>query len=202
MSRIARVVVPGLAHHITQRGNNRQAIFEEETDYLNYCQWMNKYAEQSDLEILAYCLMINHVHFIAIPKREESLCKAFHTVHMRYAQYAHNKRGTSGHLWQGRFYSCPMNQRHMYRAIRYVEQNPVRSHIVKKAWRYPWSSARWHVGLARTPDINIKNTHLVDKNEWKEYLSEGDEDFELIHRGRVLLHPSPVYNYSKRISSR
>ncbi len=202
MPRIARIIVPGLAHHITQRGNNRQIIFEEGSDYLQYCCWISKYASRANLEVLAYCLMPNHVHFIVIPKDRESISTVFHVVHMRYAQYMHKKREASGHLWQGRFYSCPMNERHVYRAIRYVEKNPVRSQIVKKAWQYPWSSAKWHAGLIKTPDICLKDTELIERDRWKEYLAENDEDFELINRGQVLKHLSPVNNYSNRISSR
>ncbi|MCK4881916.1 MAG: transposase [Candidatus Omnitrophica bacterium] len=180
MSLTPRIIVPGLAHHVTQRGNNRQIIFEEADDYLKYCSWMNKYASKNGLEILAYCLMANHVHFIVIPEHEESLSKTFHAADMRYAQFINKKRGSSGHVWQGRFYSCPMNEHHLYRAIRYVEQNPVRGGLVKKAWRYPWSSARWHVGITRIPDIFLQNAELVDKNHWKEYLCEEDEALELL----------------------
>ena len=178
MSRKARIIIPKLAHHITQRGNNRQTIFEEDADYRQYCFWMNKYAALNGLAVLAYCLMVNHVHFIVVPKDYESISKTFQMVHMLYAQYMLRKRNASGHLWQGRFYSCVMDDQHLYRAIRYVEKNPVRSQIVKRAWWYPWSSARWHIDLAATPPINLKNTTLVDRNEWKEYLNETDEDFE------------------------
>ena len=179
MPRNARVVIPGSAHHITQRGNNRQIVFEEDVDYLNYCRWINKYAGQNSLDILAYCLMPNHVHFIVIPKDKESLSRTFQMTHMRYAQYMNGKKKASGHLWQGRFYSGVMNKQHLYRGIRYVERNPVRSGFVRKAWRYPKSSARWHVGSAKNPDIYLKKTDLVDKNEWKEYLGEEDEGFKI-----------------------
>ena len=124
MPRYARIVIPEIAHHITQRGNNRQVVFEENIDYLKYCYWISKYSALNNLEILAYCLMKNHVHFIVIPKDAKSISRTFQLTHMRHAQYMHQKRGSSGHLWQGRFYSCLLDDRHMYQAVRYVERNP------------------------------------------------------------------------------
>lgn len=171
------MIVPGEAHHITQRGNNRQVIFEKTEDYSQYCDWINQYAEKNGIGILAYCLMTNHVHFVIIPEDEVGVSRFFNAVHMRYAQYMNKKRKTSGHLWQGRFYSCVMDEVHLYRAMRYVECNPVRSHVVKTAGEYSWSSARKHLGRVLQSDIFLKDTTMVDKTEWKQYLKEQDEQF-------------------------
>ena len=203
MPRIARGVLPGVPHHITQRGNNCQIIFEDESDHQYFCHLLNDHADKNGTNILAYCLMPNHVHAIGVPEHENSLFKTFHAVSMRYAQYFHKKKETSGHLWQGRYYSIPMNEKHLYRAIRYVEQNPVRSGIVKKAWQYRWSSTQFHVGMVKEPDILLKNTNLEDKNSWKDYLCEENEDFK--SNGRVLLYPSLKHTslfYSNRMLSR
>ena len=132
MPRQSRIVIPDTVHHITQRGNYRQDIFDGPNNYRQYCEWINKYAQEYDVEVIGYCLMRNHVHFIVIPKQENSLAKLFNTVHMRYSQYINRKRGVKGHLWQGRFYSCILDDAHLYRAIRYVENNPVRAKIVKQ----------------------------------------------------------------------
>ena len=153
MPRLARIVIPDIAHHITQRGNYRQNIFDREDNYQKYCNWINEYTKEHNVDILGYCLMSNHVHFIAIPKRENSLAKLFNTVHMRYSQYFNRERGLKGHLWQGRFYSCILDDVHLYRAIRYVENNPIRAKIVKEAWRYKWSSAADHVGKKGDSDL-------------------------------------------------
>ena len=124
MPRQSRIVIPGLAHHITQRGNYRLCVFDKDANYKQYCQWMNEYSTEHNLDIITYCLMTNHVHFIAIPPKEETLSKVFNTVHMRYAHYLNRQRKVKGHLWQGRFYSCALDDAHLYRAIRYVENNP------------------------------------------------------------------------------
>ena len=104
MPRQARIVIPGIAHHVTQRGNYQSAIFEQDQDYRKYSYWIKEYASEYQVKILAYCLMTNHVHFILIPKTEDGLARLFNTVHMRYAQYINIRRKACGHLWQGRFY--------------------------------------------------------------------------------------------------
>ena len=175
MPRRARIVIPDLAHHVTQRGNYRQRVFKRDQDYQQYCLWMNEYAKQYTLNIVAYCLMGNHVHFIVIPRTEEGLAKTFNTAHMRYAQYINRQRKVKGHLWQGRFFSCILDEAHLYRAIRYVEQNPVRAKIVKKAWEYPWSSAREHAGGESSSLIELsRRVDIVKQQNWREYLMEED----------------------------
>lgn len=146
MPRQARIVVPNIPHHITQRGNYRQNVFDHENQYKQCCEWMNDYASEYDLKIFAYCLISNHVHFITVLKEESDLAKVFKISHMRYAHYINKQRGVKGHLWQGRFYSCILDEIHLHRAIRYVENNPVRAKIAKDAWGYEWSSASEHVG--------------------------------------------------------
>ena len=86
MPRIARVVAVGIPHHITQRGNYRQDVFLDDSDRRKYLLWIQEYSQKYHLNILAYCLMRNHVHFIAIPQKEDSLARTFNTAHMRYSQ--------------------------------------------------------------------------------------------------------------------
>src|SRR3989338_9323170 len=104
MPRIARIVVPGHAYHITQRGNYRRKIFRNDKDRSKYLSWIGEYSHRFHLSIIAYCLMDNHVHFIVRPRKEESLAKVFSAAHMRYAQYYNRERKASGHLWQGRVF--------------------------------------------------------------------------------------------------
>jgi len=180
MPRQARIVIPKIPHHVTQRGNYRQDVFEEAGDYSRYCIWMGQYAEKYGLKILAYCLMRNHVHFIVVPREAESLARVFNTLHMRYAQYVNHRNEARGHLWQGRFYSCFMDTGHLYHAIRYVERNPVRVGIVENAWDYQWSSARVHAGEAGGKGLIAVDTHKfpMDSMQWKEYLQAEDEPVE------------------------
>ncbi|MDO8127751.1 MAG: transposase [Candidatus Brocadiales bacterium] len=175
MPRIARAVTVGYPHHITQRGNYRQAVFESDEDYNRYLEWLRLYSKKYSLKIWAYCLMGNHVHFIAVPMGTDSLAKTFNTLHMRYSQYFNMRNKATGHLWQGRFYSCVLDEKHLYSGIRYVENNPVRARIVRKAEEYKWSSAQGHV-KKKTDQVLSEGCYMVEKiKDWSAYLMEKEE---------------------------
>jgi putative transposase len=179
MPRKARIVLPNLAHHVTQRGNYQQNIFEKDDDFRIYLYLIKEYALKYRIKIHAFCLMSNHVHFILTPKNEKGLAELFKIAHMRFSQYKNLEKRKVGHLWQGRFYSCVLSQAHLFRAVRYVEMNPVRANMVRKPWDYNWSSARQHLKLEKSPIIEtdfhecLINAGLGYKN-WREYLLEGD----------------------------
>jgi putative transposase len=147
MSRVARIVVPGFPHHITQRGNRQMDVFETDDDRLAYLRFLKKYAAQYNLSIYAYCLMTNHIHLVAVPADETALGKALRDAHTVYAMYFNTRTALSGHVWQGRFYSCPLDQQHLWAAVRYVERNPVNAGLVEQAEQYRWSSAATHCGM-------------------------------------------------------
>jgi len=157
MPRRARVVFEGVVHHITQRGNYRQNVFEDDSDKSKYIEFIREYSEKYGMKIYAYCLMSNHVHFIAAPVKEDSLAMTFKYSNMRYSSYFNRKNKRSGHLWQGRFYSCPLQFEHALEALRYVERNPVRARMVELPWEYEWSSAREHVGFDGEIDTSTKD---------------------------------------------
>ena len=157
MPRRARVVFEGVVHHITQRGNYRQNVFEDDSDKSKYIEFIREYSEKYGMKIYAYCLMSNHVHFIAAPVKEDSLAMTFKYSNMRYSSYFNRKNKRSGHLWQGRFYYCPLQFEHALEALRYVERNPVRARIVELHWEYEWSSAREHVGFNGEIDTSTKD---------------------------------------------
>ena len=176
MPRIARAVAAGFPHHITQRGNYRQTVFEKKGDYILYLEWLKDYSQKYSLKIWAYCLMSNHVHFIAVPMANDSLAKTFNTLHMRYSQYVNMRNGTTGHLWQGRFFSCVLDERHLYAGMRYVENNPVRARIVKEADKYKWSSAKNHV-RKEADSVLSDDCYIVDRiKDWTAYLKEKEDN--------------------------
>jgi len=168
MPRQRRIVIPGLAHHVTQRGNYRQKVFERDKDFLLYSKWINQYAQKNKVAIVAYCLMSNHVHFVVIPGSKDGLARTFNTAHMRYSQYKNRLKKRKGHLWQGRFFSCVLGETHLVNAIRYVEQNPVRAKLTKQAWNYPWSSAGFHVNQSDQSPIILKENTILDKTCWRD----------------------------------
>jgi putative transposase len=137
-------VVPGVPHHVTQRGNNRQDVFFSEQDRIRYMQILRERLQCHDVRILGWCLMTNHVHLIAIPGDPDSLALSLGQAHSQYSLEQNRQQDRSGHLWQGRFFSCPLESDRVLPAIRYVELNPVRAGIAAEAWDWRWSSSRAH----------------------------------------------------------
>ena len=145
MARLARLVVPGLPHHITQRGNRRQQTFFRDEDYAAYLELMADWCRERGVEIWAYCLMPNHVHLIAVPQSEDGLGRALGEAHRRYTRRINFREKWRGYLWQGRFASFVMDEPHLLAAARYVELNPVRAGLAVDAADWPWSSAKAHL---------------------------------------------------------
>jgi putative transposase len=161
--------VPGYPHHITQRGNRRQQTFFGENDYKLYKALLGFWCEKSGLEIWAYCLMPNHVHLIAAPQNERGLAVAVGEAHRRYTRAINFRKGWRGYLWQGRFSSVVLDGPHLLAAVRYVEQNPVRVKLCRRAWEYQWSSAAAH--LAGKNDDLVKVAPLLGLvPDWREYI--------------------------------
>lgn len=179
MPRKARLVIAGELFHLTQRGNYRQDIYDEDNDKIQYLKYFEKYSQKYGLDVFAYCLMDNHVHFIVRPIDKESMAKTICRVHQRYSVYYHAKNKKNGHLWQERYYSCLLQGDHVKRAIRYVECNPVRAGIVEKPWQYNFSSTRAHLGkqykLITLADIS----EYVDVESWKNYLLEQEREDDI-----------------------
>ena len=184
MPRLARVVVPGLPHHVTQRGTRREDVFFSDEDRLRYLAFVREAAERFGVTIRSWCLMSNHVHFVAVPEGEKSLALCFGKAHTQYTRMINFRKGWRGFLWQGRFGSSPMDGPHTFHAVRYVLRNPVRAGLVRLPWRYEWSSAAFHVGEKKTDPL-VKETADIDGmiGDWREYLVEPEAD-EMLRRMR------------------
>jgi len=111
-----------------------------------YLDLLRHYVALHDVSLVGYCLMSNHVHLVATPHSKEGLALTLKQTHGRYASYWNGQLASSGHAWQGRFYSCPLDEPHLWKALRYVELNPVRAGLVTSAALWPWSSAAAHCG--------------------------------------------------------
>lgn len=182
MPRIARTVFAGIPHHITQRGNRRGDVFFDDEDRSAYLEQLSGYCGLHEVEILAYCLMTNHVHLVAVPAREDGLHRVFKPLHMRHAQSINRRHGWSGHLWQGRFFCSPLDETDLWFCVRFVERNPVRAGLVERAQDYPWSSAKAHCGLRRDDVLATKSPHwnvFEDISDWAAWLTDEDDDGHL-----------------------
>jgi putative transposase len=210
MPRIARIVLPGMPHHVVQRGNNRQDVFFVDDDRRAYLELLAEQSKRHGLGLLAYCLMSNHVHLIVVPRSGASLAKAVGRTHWLYSQYVNRLHGRCGHLWQNRFFSCGLDERHLHQACVYAERNPVRARIVRLAWRYAWSSAAAHVGEARAPewlDVNGWGS-LCETRGWRRELQRAEDEAETkalrlaLHRGRPLGSDSFLSKVEHRLGRR
>jgi putative transposase len=145
MARLARVIVPGHPHHVTQRGNGRARTFFSDADYALYRDLLAEHCRAANVAVWAWCLMPNHVHLILVPRDADGLRRALAPLHRRYAGIIHARRRRTGHFWQGRFGCVAMDEAHLAAALRYVSLNPVRARLVERAQDWRWSSARAHL---------------------------------------------------------
>ena len=183
MVRIARVVAPGIPHHITQRGNRRMDTFFSDADYREYLYLMAEWCNRCKVEIWAYCLMSNHIHLIAVPESEDGLRRAIGEAHRRYTRYINFQKGWKGHLWQGRFGSFPMDEQYLIATARYIELNPVKVGSVNRAEDYRWSSAQAH--LQGEDDILVKAEPLIKIiPDWQDLLASDltEEEYKTLRR--------------------
>ena len=167
MARLARVVIPDIPHHVTQRGNGRARVFFSDDDYALYLKLLKAACAAAKVRCLAYALMPNHVHLVLVPANAEGLSKAMASVHRAYAGTINARRKKSGHFWQGRFGCVGLDGEHTLAALRYVLLNPVRARLCAKPDGWRWSSAGAYLrnrpdGLTETGDLralcpNIKS---------------------------------------------
>ena len=172
MARTARLVVPGIPHHVTQRGNRRQPTFFSDSDYARYLALLRHGCAEAGTRIWAWCLMPNHVHLILVPSHDDGLRAALSETHRRYTSLINSREGWSGHLWQSRFSSFPMDGRWLIACARYIELNPVRAGLTKAPEEWPWSSARAHLGLAQDGMTEVAPL-LECVPDWRDLLDSG-----------------------------
>ena len=154
MARLARIVVPGVPHHVTARGNRREPIFFEEGDQELYGDLLGEQLRAARVGLWAYCLMPNHVHLIVCPETSDGLARALGSAHRRWANFVNARGRWRGHLFDGRYASVAMDEDHLLAAVRYVALNPVRARLAARAEHWPWSSVHAH--------LKKENDALVD----------------------------------------
>lgn len=194
MPRAARIVIPDMSYHVTQRGNNRQDVFFVDDDRRVYMDILHEQGCKYGFELEGWCLMTNHVHVIGRPRADDSLAKAVGRTHWLYTQYVNRLHSRSGHLWQNRFYSCMLSPMHFLSAMRYIECNPVRARICRAAWNYEWSSAAIHGnGDSVSTAIDIAAWRKrISGASWRDLLARRQTDDEVTmirsctNRGRPL----------------
>lgn len=178
MARFARVVHPNHPHHLVHRGNRRQAVFFEEDDRATYAKLLRHYAARFGTRIWAYCLMPNHVHLIAVPAAPSSLAKTVGSTQWRYAQWLNRRLKRTGHLWENRYFSSPLDDVYIWAAVRYVERNPLRAGMVEVAETFRWSSARAHVRGIEDPLLDSERPFASSEFDWSAWLNDSADGLE------------------------
>ena len=207
MARLARIVVPNVPHHVTQRGNRRQPTFFSDADYALYLDLLAEFCHAHGVEIWAYCLMPNHVHLILVPSAETSLARAVGEAHRRYSRHVNFRQGWRGFLWQGRFASAPMEDAHLASAVRYVELNPVRAQLAATPEAWPWSSARAHIERRSDGIIALEPLFRImryESSRWSAFLAEGlaDELADEFRRSERTGRPIGDVDFMARLEAR
>ncbi len=201
MTRIARIIVPGLPHHITQRGNRAERVFFEDGDYELYRDWLAESCRKFGVSCWAYCLMPNHVHLILNPADASGLALALSRAHRLYAGFVNARARQTGHLFQGRYGSAAMDEHHLMAAARYVALNPVRARLVAQARDWPWSSVRAH--LAGRDDRLVSVRPLLDRAPRFADLIAGEPDdaaFAPLRRAELIGRPVGAPDFLEAIA--
>ncbi len=208
MGRIARVVAPGLPHHVTQRGVRSMDIFSDDAEREFYLGLLRGQCARRGVEVLAWCLMTNHVHLILVPPEAPALAAAVGEAHRRYTLRKNRAANVRGYLFQGRFSSCVLDERHLRAAARYVELNPVRAGIAAEPGAWPWSSARYHLGRSGSDPLVTDRTlaGLVEAGAWGEFLAAAggaDEETDAaLRRATRTGRPAGEEGWLKRLEAK
>jgi putative transposase len=175
MARLARIVVPGVPHHVTQRGNGGARTFFVDEDYGFYKELLGQHCREAGVEVWAWVLMPNHVHLILKPSDSDGLRRALSQVHRRHAGRIHARQRKTGHFWQGRFGAVAMDEAHLAAALRYVALNPVRARLVDRAEDWRWSSAKAHL-TAREDGVTLLAPALDRFPRFADLLDDGGRE--------------------------
>ena len=180
--------MPGIPHHVTQRGNRKLRVFFSDKDYAMYISLLSKCCTRYHVDIWDYCMMPNHIHLIAVPETQGSLGRAIGETHRQYTLRINEREGWTGHLWQGRFSSYPMDEQHLLAAARYIELNPVRAGLAADPLDWRWSSARFHV--SGRPDPLVKPGLLSSLvGNWAGFLREHVSGIDALRKHQATGRP-------------
>ncbi len=199
VARLARVIAVGIAHHATQRGNGRRFLLASDVERRVYLDLLRENLAADKVLSVGYCLMSNRVHLIVVPQDAEGLPLFLKHTHGRYASYWNVAHHANGHVWQGRYYSCPLDGTHLWEALRYTELNPVRAGLVAEARSWTCSSAVAHRGWGpaeRFLNMELWQGHWTSA-DWQSYLRREKPMQHWLPDGRWV-HKNSLRNWRNR----
>lgn len=202
MPRMARLVVPGYPHHVTQRGSRKQTVFFSDADYRAYIELICELKEEAAVDVWAYCLLPNHVHLVVVPDNKQGLAKLFGVAHHRYAKRINAENDWCGHLWQERFHSFVMDESHLLAAVRYIELNPVRAGLCRHADQWEWSSVHAHLSGDSDKLVNVTPMGAL-VSDWRRYLADepGADDIEILRRHTRTGRPAGSHDFIGKLEA-
>ncbi len=200
MARLPRLILPGQAHHVILRGNNRQALFYGDPDRQQMLAVLGEVAAQHGVAVHAYVLMDNHVHLLLTPSTAEALSRMMQALGRRYVGWFNARHQRSGTLWEGRFRAGLIEgDRHLLACMRYIESNPVRAGLCGEPAQWPWSSAAHHLGLSRQVLIteheqywSMGNTPFEREHAYRDFMGQGVSPLEQAQFTDAALRGRPV----------
>ncbi|HEX2545518.1 MAG TPA: transposase [Ramlibacter sp.] len=216
MARLPRLTIPGYAHHIIQRGNNRQAIFSETADYELLLALIDEHARKQQVAVHGYVLMSNHFHLLATPETEEGIPQMMQSVGRRYVRNYNMRQARTGTLWEGRYKSTLIQaERHLLACMAYMDLNPVRAGMVADPADYRWSSHLHYVGRQHDKLITphplyweLGNTPFARDQAYAEFVRAGISEqqkqalTDATLRGWALGEPDYVADLQRRTERR
>ncbi len=212
MSRPLRPIADGLVYHVINRGNARQPVFLDEGDYVAFLRAMADLKERKPFALYGYCLMENHIHLLLRPKQDATISRIMQSLLVSHTQRYHRFHGTGGHVWQGRFKSPVIqDDDHLLCVLRYIEANPVRASVVRRAEKYRWSSFPAH-GVGRHDELldpvvayeALAVRPKTRQRRWSAYVHQEPAEAELaaIRRSNATGLPFGKLHWVKRLARR
>lgn len=187
MGRPLRAALGGYVYHVLNRANARMPIFDREEDYEAFERVLVEAVERTETRLLAYCVMPNHWHLVVWPRKEGELSRFVGWLTLTHTQrwHAHRRSTGTGHVYQGRFKSFPVEaDEHFYTVARYVERNAARAKLVRRAEDWPWGSLyRWLRGSADDQRL-LAAWPLARRPGWVEHVNRPltEAEFEAVQR--------------------
>ncbi len=193
MARTARASVGGMCYHVLNRGNGRAEVFHKDADYAAFLDLVAEANERLPLRVLGYVLMPNHFHLVLWPRGDGDLSRWMQWLMTSHVRRYHRHYHSSGHVWQGRFKAFPIERdEHLLTVLRYVERNPLRANLVRRAEKWEWSSLAWRP-RGRRPHLLAPWPVPCPRN-WLAHVNAPQSDAELAALRRSIDRGTPFGN--------
>ena len=208
----------GLCCHVLNRGNGRAEVFHDDGDYAGFVELLALACGRTPMRVLAWCLMPNHFHLVLWPRADEDLAAWMQWLMTSHVRRHHRRHGTSGHVWQGRFKSFPIQRRRLsagqraagviegenplWAVLRYVERNPLRANLVSRAEDWPWTSLSWVSGSSAAPAW-VSRSWLARPAGWLAWVNaaESAEELGALRRSVMRGRPFGSASWAKRTAA-